>query len=270
MDIKVTFLGTGTSQGVPVIGCDCVVCRSLDFRDKRLRSSVHVQVGDLSLVIDTGPDFRQQMLRANIRRLDAVLFTHEHKDHTAGLDDVRPFNFKQQRDMPLYARQHVIEQLKREFAYAFAEHKYPGVPQLKVHVIDNQPFTIEGVEIIPIEVMHYKLPVLGYRIGDFAYITDANHIAPEEKEKLKGLDVLVLNALRRKEHISHFTLEQALAIIEELKPQRAYLIHISHQMGLHREVEAELPPNVRLAYDGLCLSIPCGESQYTHVQKGSH
>lgn len=268
MEIKVTFLGTGTSQGVPVIGCDCAVCRSLDFRDKRLRSSVHLQVGGLSLVIDTGPDFRQQMLRANVLHLDAVLFTHEHKDHTAGLDDVRPFNFKQGKDMPLYARPHVIEQLKREFAYAFAEHKYPGVPQLKVHPIDHAPFFIEGVKIIPVEVMHYKLPVLGYRIGSFAYITDANYIAPEEKEKLRGLDVLVLNALRRKEHISHFTLEEALALIEELQPCRAYLTHISHQLGLHREVEAELPARVRLAYDGLCVSVAY-ESEHEEESQSS-
>lgn len=255
MSIKVTFLGTGTSQGVPVIGCHCEVCRSLDFRDKRLRSSVHLEVNGLSLVIDTGPDFRQQMLRANIQHLDAVLFTHEHKDHTAGLDDIRPFNFRQKKAMPLYARAHVIEQLKREYAYAFEEQQYPGVPQLAIHRIDNRPFHVGGVEVVPVEVMHYRLPVLGFRVGSFAYITDANHIPESEKEKLRGVDVLVLNALRQQSHISHFTLQEALLLADELEAKQAYFTHISHQMGRHAEVEKQLPANRYLAYDGLQLYI---------------
>ncbi|MFN8356422.1 MAG: MBL fold metallo-hydrolase [Spirosomataceae bacterium] len=253
--MRITFLGTGTSQGVPVIACDCEVCRSLDFRDKRLRVSVHLEVAGKSLVIDTGPDFRQQMLRERIKTLDAVIFTHEHKDHTAGLDDVRAYNFKQQKDMPVYGHRRVLDQIQREFAYAFAERKYPGVPMILLQEIQNEPFVVEGVSLLPIEVMHHKLPVFGYRIGDFAYITDANAIAEEELIKLEGLQVLVLNALQKTHHISHFTLEQALSMIERIKPKQAYLTHMSHKMGLHAEVENELPPNVFLAYDGLRLQV---------------
>jgi len=251
----VTFLGTGTSQGVPVIGCQCEVCRSLDFRDKRLRTSIHIEVDGKSLVVDTGPDFRQQMLRERIQKLDAVLFTHEHKDHTAGLDDVRGFNFKQRRDMPIYGRKHVLEQIKREYAYAFAEKKYPGVPMIETNIITNEPFTAAGIDILPIDVLHYKLPVFGFRIGDFTYVTDANYISPEEKEKIKGSKVFVLNALQKEKHISHYTLDEALAVVEELQPEQTYLIHMSHRMGLHQAINDELPPNVRLAYDGLKVSI---------------
>lgn len=253
--MNITLLGTGTSQGVPVIACECDVCRSLDHRDKRLRVSVWVEVHGKSFVIDTGPDFRQQMLRHTVRSLDAVVFTHQHKDHTAGLDDVRAFNFKQGRDMPLYASQPVLNQIKSEYYYAFEMNKYPGVPQLRLHAIENRPFAVEGIDFIPIEVMHHRLPVFGYRIGDFAYITDANYIADSELEKLDGVRVLVLNALQKEPHISHFTLSQALDLIDRLNVPAAYLTHISHKMGLHTAVERELPPHVRLGYDGLRLTL---------------
>jgi phosphoribosyl 1,2-cyclic phosphate phosphodiesterase len=254
--MKITFLGTGTSQGVPVIACDCEVCLSTNQKDKRLRSSVLIESEETTVVIDTGPDFRQQMLREQVQKLDAVVYTHEHKDHVAGMDDVRAFNYKQKKDMDIYASSRVQEALIREFPYVFSEYKYPGVPQVKLHTVElGEPFSIGDLELEAIEVMHYKLPVYAYRIADFAYVTDANYIGEEEKEKLKGCEVLVINALRRKEHISHFTLDQALAMIEELKPQRAYLTHISHYMGLHNEVSKELPPNVEIAYDGLQLSL---------------
>lgn len=253
--MKVTFLGTGTSQGIPVIGCTCAVCKSLDFRDKRLRTSIHISVDGKSLVVDTGPDFRQQMLRENISHLDAVLYTHEHKDHTAGLDDIRPFNFRQKGDIPVYGRQQVIDQLKIEFAYAFKEKKYPGVPQIATNVISNKSFSIDGTAIEPIEVFHYKLPVFGFRIKDFTYVTDASSISDSEMDKMRNSDVLVLNALQIEEHISHFTLSEALEVIRELQPRKAYLIHISHKLGLHEEISSELPEGVELAYDGLKIEI---------------
>ncbi len=252
---KVTFLGTGTSQGIPMIACDCTVCKSTDERDKRLRVSIHVEIGGKSFIIDTGPDFRQQVLRAGIKRLDAVLYTHEHKDHTAGMDDVRGFNYHQKSTIPLYARAQVIEQLKREFAYAFGENKYPGAPEIDVYEIDGTPFTVQGIAIQPIFVKHYYLDVLGFRFGNFAYVTDANAIAPEEQDKLRGLDVLVINALRKTTHVSHFTLAEALEVIADLQPKQAYITHISHQMGLHAAVNEELPPNVSLAHDGLVLNF---------------
>jgi len=240
-----------------MIGCDCPVCRSLDPRDQRLRVSVHVAVQGRSLVIDTGPDFRQQMLRARITQLDAVLFTHEHKDHTAGLDDIRAFNFRQQQEIPVFAEPRVIRQLHQEFAYIFAEQKYPGVPQVRVHAIesDTAPFDVLGLPVQPLRALHYRLPVLGFRIGGFVYLTDANYLAPETLDLLRGADTIVLNALRREPHISHFTLAQAVEILEELAPRRAYLTHISHQLGRHREVEAELPAWIRLAYDGLKVEV---------------
>lgn len=253
--MKVTFLGTGTSQGVPVIGCTCQTCSSLDFRDKRLRTSIHIEVDDNSFVIDTGPDFRQQMLREKIEQLDAVIFTHEHKDHTAGLDDIRAYNFRQKKDMPLYARAQVIEQLKQEFSYAFKEKKYPGVPQILTHEITNTPFEVQDTKFTPINVLHYKLPVFGYRIKDFTYITDANYIAEEEKAKIKGSKVIVLNALQKEEHISHFNLEGAIEIAQELGAEETYLLHISHKMGPHKKTEKLLPDNIHLAYDGLSLDI---------------
>ncbi|MFT4032765.1 MAG: MBL fold metallo-hydrolase [Siphonobacter sp.] len=254
--MQITILGTGTSQGVPVIGCTCPVCRSLDYRDKRLRVSVHVEVNGRSFIIDTGPDFRTQALREHIIHLDAVLFTHAHKDHTAGLDDIRPFNFRQNSDIPLYGEANVLDQIQMEFSYAFAENKYPGVPRLRLEPIIHEPFEVLGIEVTPIRVMHHRLPVYGFRIQDFCYITDANFIPEEEYPKFKNCRVLILNALHKgPKHLSHFTLPEALAIIERIKPERAYITHISHSMGLHREVETELPPNVRLAYDGLRLTF---------------
>lgn len=249
------MLGTGTSQGVPVIGCTCKVCRSVDYRDNRLRVSVHLQVGDKSFIIDSGPDFRQQVLRERIRRLDAVVFTHEHKDHTAGLDDIRAYNFLQNKDMPLYGEARVLEQLKREFAYIFSGIPYPGIPRVDMFPVTAEPFEIDGVPFIPIRVMHYKLPVLGYRIGDFSYITDANYIAPEELNKLRGSKVIVLGALRQESHISHFSLQEAVDLLKDLAPEQAYLTHISHLMGLHREVEETLPNFIRLGYDGQQIKI---------------
>lgn len=253
--MKITFLGTGTSQGVPVIACTCEVCRSLDYRDKRLRSSVLVETPEFQIIIDTGPDFRQQMLRERVSRLDAVLFTHAHKDHTAGMDDIRSFNFLQKKEMPVFGQSHTMDQLKAEFSYIFSDNKYPGIPQVSLNPITNEPFEINGREIIPIEVMHHKLPVFGFRIGDFTYITDANFISDEEKEKIKGSEVLVLNALQKTEHISHFTLDEAIALADELKPKKAYFTHISHKLGLHGAVSKELPENVYLANDGFVIEI---------------
>lgn len=251
--MKITFLGTGTSQGVPVIGCRCEVCTSLDFRDKRLRTSVWVEVDDLKIVIDTGPDFRQQMLRFGTRQLDAVLFTHSHKDHIAGLDDVRAFNFLQKKDMPVFGSRATLDRISEEFYYSFDKNPYPGVPRLTKVVIENKPFMVGGVEVTPIQVMHHKMPVFGFRIGDFTYITDANYIAEEEREKILGSRVLVINALQRESHISHFTLPQALEVISDLQVPRAYLTHISHRLGRHSSVE--LPPHVSLAHDGLQIEI---------------
>jgi phosphoribosyl 1,2-cyclic phosphate phosphodiesterase len=251
--LTVTFLGTGTSQGVPVIGCECEVCQSVDFQDNRLRSSIHIEVGGLSLVIDTGPDFRQQMLNQRIKKLDAVLFTHEHKDHTAGMDDIRSFNFLQRKDMPIYAHNRVFDQLKKEFSYVFAENRYPGVPRVEVHPIDGSPFHLQDTTVIPIQVMHHKLPVFGFRIKDFTYITDANYISPEEMDKIRGSRTLVLNALQKTPHMSHFTLEEALEMISELKPARTFLTHISHKLGKHRDISKELPEGVQLAFDGLSI-----------------
>jgi phosphoribosyl 1,2-cyclic phosphate phosphodiesterase len=253
--MKITFLGTGTSQGIPVIACDCAVCHSSDARDNRLRTSIWIQVHGKSFIIDTGPDFRQQMLRANVRNITAVLFTHQHKDHTAGLDDIRAYNHRQQRDIPLYGRQSVLNQIKGEFSYAFSEQRYPGVPHFELYPIENHPFTVEGVVITPIEVMHHKLAVYGYRIGDFTYITDANFISEEEQEKIKGSRILVLDTLQKEPHLSHFTLAQSLDLIDKLNVPQAYLIHMSHKLGKHAHVEAELPPHVRLSYDGLVVEL---------------
>lgn len=253
--MKITFLGTGTSQGIPVIACDCDVCRSIDFKDKRLRSAIHIQTDTTSVIVDVGPDFRQQVLGNNIKHLDAVLLTHEHKDHTAGLDEVRSFNFKQQMDMPVYGRKPVLEQIKTEFAYIFSADKYPGTPRVNLVEIENTPFHVNDLEFEPVEVMHYKLPVYGFRIGKFAYITDAKTISKEEKKKLFGLDVLVLNALQKEAHISHLTLAEALELIKEQQPKKAYLTHISHNLGLAQEVEPALPEGVSLAFDGLQIEV---------------
>lgn len=240
---------------MPVIACGCETCLSVDPRDKRLRASILIEMDGHTIVIDTGPDFRTQMLRENVKDLDAVLFTHEHKDHTAGLDDIRSFNYIKQKPMDVYAEASVVRSLKMEFAYIFAEKKYPGVPQVEIHTIENQNFSIDGIAIIPVRAMHFKLPVLGFRVGDFTYITDANYISEEEKEKVIGTRHLVIGALRKQKHISHFSLEEALKLIAELSPKRAYITHISHQMGMYEPVQAELPPGVMLAYDGLTIEI---------------
>jgi len=249
----ITFLGTGTSQGVPVIGCPCTVCQSLDFRDQRFRTSIQIAVQGQSFVVDTGPDFRMQMLREGIKKLDAVLFTHEHKDHTAGLDDIRPFNFYQKADIPIFGRKTVLEQLQREYAYIFNDKKYPGVPQVACVEIDQHPFQINGIAITPIPVLHYKLPVLGFRVGDFSYITDANQIPEESYALLEGTEILVLNALQKEPHIAHFTLDQAIEQALRIGAKKTYFTHISHRLGKHVAVEKELPEGIFLAYDGLKL-----------------
>lgn len=254
--MKVTFLGTGTSSGVPVLTCCCEVCQSLDFRDKRTRVSVHVEVDNLSLIIDTGPDFRAQALKASIQNIDAVLFTHEHKDHTAGLDDIRPYNYLYgHKSVPVYGRKQVLHQLKQEFHYAFTEEKYPGVPVIGLEVIENSPFKIIDTLIQPIEVMHHHLPVFGFRIKDFTYITDANFISEEEKKKIVGSKVLVLNALQIGKHISHFNLEEAVELAKELNIETTYFTHISHKLGRHSDISQNLPPNIKLAYDGLKIGL---------------
>ncbi len=254
--MKVTLLGTGTSQGVPVIGCDCEVCTSLDFRDQRFRASIHIEVNGLSLVVDTGPDFRMQMLRAGIKKLDAVLMTHEHKDHTAGLDDIRPFNFLQKKDMPVFGKPNVLKQIKQEFAYIFSGNRYPGVPQVEAIEIDDSEFVIGGVQITPIPVMHYKLPVLGFRIKDFTYITDANYISEESLALIEGTDTLILNALQKESHISHFTLAEAVAMAQKIGARKTYFTHISHRLGLHSKVDAELPEGIALGYDNQVIILP--------------
>ena len=253
--MNITFLGTGTSQGIPVIACDCKVCTSENPKDNRLRTSILIEENNQTIVIDTGPDFRQQMLRENVQKLDAIVFTHQHKDHVAGMDDIRAFNYKFKKDMDIYCTAEVEEALIREFPYVFSAYKYPGVPEIKVHNIKNEPFIINGVELIPIEGLHYKLPVFGYRIKDFVYLTDVSFVSEREKEKMKGAEVIVLDALRKTPHISHFTMEQAVELLEELKPKQGYLIHISHLMGLHNEVVKELPNFIKPAHDGLILEL---------------
>ncbi|GAB3315622.1 MBL fold metallo-hydrolase [Larkinella ripae] len=250
----VTLLGTGTSSGVPLIGCACEVCRSIDFRDKRLRTSIHLDIDGKSFVVDTGPDFRQQMLRTGIQRLDAVLFTHEHKDHTAGLDEVRAYNFLQGKDVPVYGHKRVLSQLQTEYAYIFADKKYPGIPRIRLHEISNESFDIEGIPFTPIDVLHHRLPVFGYRIFNFTYLTDLNYISDEELEKVYGTQILVLDALQIEPHLSHFTLDQAVALVERIQPEQTYFVHMSHKIGLHREVEKRLPPAIRLGYDGLKIN----------------
>ena len=253
--LKITFLGTGTSQGVPLIGCQCAVCQSDDSRDKRLRSSIHIQSAETSIVIDSGPDFRQQMLRARINKLDAIVFTHGHKDHTAGFDDIRAYNFLQQKDMEVYCDKAVESVLKKDFDYVFADLKYPGVPKANLHRIDIKGFTIGDLHILPIDLLHYKLPVYGFRVGDFTYITDANYISETEKEKVKGSKILVLNALRREPHISHFTLDEAIALAHEIGAEQTYFTHMSHQLGRHKEINKSLPSHIQLAYDGLQIEV---------------
>jgi phosphoribosyl 1,2-cyclic phosphate phosphodiesterase len=250
--LKITFLGTGTSQGVPVIACRCSVCTSADYQNNRLRCSVMLEVDNKVIVIDSGPDFRMQMLREEVQ-LDAILFTHEHKDHVAGLDDVRAFNFKHDKEIDVYAETRVQLALKNEFSYIFSGINYPGLPRVILHDIPNEEILVQGVSVLPIRAMHYKLPVFGFRVGDFSYLTDAKTITAEEKEKMKGSKILVLNALRKEDHISHFTLSEAIALAQEVGAEQTYFTHISHQLGLHDEVQAELPEGMFLAYDGLKL-----------------
>lgn len=253
--MKITFLGTGTSQGVPIIACQCPICLSNNPKDNRLRSSLLFQMHNGNLVIDSGPDFRQQMLRQQVTDLRALLFTHGHKDHTAGMDDIRAFNYILQKPIDIYADATTIQVLKKDFDYAFSEKKYPGVPELEIHEITNQPFYIDQTLITPIEVLHYKLPVYGFRINDFTYITDANYISETEKNKIKGSRILVLNALRKEPHISHFSLSEAISLAQEIGAEQTYFTHISHQLGLHDEVQSQLPENIYLAYDGLTIEI---------------
>jgi phosphoribosyl 1,2-cyclic phosphate phosphodiesterase len=253
--LRITFLGTGTSIGVPVITCDCKVCLSADHRDKRMRTSVMLEVNGLTFVIDCGPDFRQQMLRQKVRNLDAVIFTHEHRDHIAGLDDVRAFNYVLNKKIDIYGTERVMEAIRIEFPYIFSESRYFGAPQLTVHPINDRPFTIQGVEFIPISVLHEKLPVTGFRVGDFCYITDASYISEAELKKIKGSRIIVLNALRNSRHVSHFSVPEAVEILKKLEPEAAFLTHLSHFVGLHEEVNKNLPGFIQLAYDGLEIII---------------
>jgi phosphoribosyl 1,2-cyclic phosphate phosphodiesterase len=255
--VKITFLGTGTSQGVPVIACDCPTCTSTDPHDNRLRTSLLLEYEGVTLLFDAGPDFRQQMLREKVKKLDAILITHEHKDHIAGMDDVRAFNYKSQDAVDIYAEERVQKAIKREFSYVFTEYQYPGIPKMRLNDIPDYMFTIKGIKIIPVRVRHMNMEILGFRIGDFAYITDANYIPEHSKERLFGVKYLVVNALRKEKHISHFSLREAIDFIREISPRKAFLTHISHQMGLHKEVSEELPPGIMLGYDG--LSLVCNE-----------
>ena len=250
---RLTFLGTGTSQGIPMIGCGCEVCKSQDPRDKRLRASVLVEHGGLRVLVDAGPDFRYQMLRAGVSSLDAILLTHNHKDHTGGLDDIRAFNYHEKRATQIYCEKYVEESLRKEYSYAFEEIKYPGAPEWDVHIIDEKPFTIKGVEITPIRGRHFKLPVLGYRFGNIAYCTDMNHIPEEEYSKLQGLDHFIINCVRRGRHISHYSLEQAMEVAEKVGAKHSWLTHLSHQLPCHEELTKELPEGILPAFDGLVI-----------------
>lgn len=254
--MTITFLGTGTSQGVPVIACNCEVCKSHDPHDKRLRSSILIETEGKNIVIDSGPDFRYQMLRADVQHLDAIIFTHEHKDHVAGMDDVRAFNYLQQTPTDVYAIERVQQALKREFIYIFDNAGYPGIPQINLHTIRKEDvFHIGSLAVTPIEVLHYKLPVLGFRIGDFTYITDAKTIAPEEVEKIRGTKTLVINALQKQTHISHFTFDEAIAFAQSIGAEKTYFTHISHRLGKHHIISQELPDGIELAYDSLQLHL---------------
>jgi phosphoribosyl 1,2-cyclic phosphate phosphodiesterase len=254
--MKITFLGTGTSQGVPVVACSCDVCLHGSLKDKRLRSSVLIEAGEQHIVIDAGPDFRQQLLRENICRLDAILITHRHKDHIAGLDDVRSFNWFTGRSMPVYATAKDQERIRQEFSYAFSDTKYPGVPSFDLKTITEEKFNLGQLEIQPLEILHMKMEIMGFRIGDFAYLTDTNYIPGEVISRLSDCKVVVVSALRHEKHISHYTLEEAVEVLSFIRPERAYLTHLSHLMGFHDQVEEKLPPFIRIAYDGLSFEIP--------------
>lgn len=253
---SITILGSGSSQGVPMIGCRCEVCSSTDPRDKRLRSSALIEIGDRAkIVIDSSMDFRYQMLRENISAIDAILFTHGHKDHTGGLDDVRAFNYFLKKGVDIYAEERVKNVLMKDYDYAFNHKRYPGVPEIAMHTITTDEFTINGVTIVPIRGWHYKLPILGFRIENICYLTDLNRLDDDQIEKIKGIEVLVVNALRHEPHISHFSLSEALSLIEKIEPKRAFLTHISHQLGRYCDIEPALPQNVHLAYDRLKINI---------------
>ena len=255
--MKVTFLGTGTSQGVPVIACNCGVCSSDDSHDRRLRTSALVEIGGKNILIDIGPDFREQMLRTHTTHLDAILITHHHRDHVAGIDDIRSFNYVQKQPMDIYSSSITLDVLQRDYHYIFEKHQFSGLPEANLHAVEtDKPFYVaDNILVTPIAVMHKDLPIFGYRIGDFAYITDANFIADEEMARLQGTKTLVINALRKEKHFSHYSLPEALDVIHRINPEKAYITHISHMMGLHAEVQKELPPNVHLAYDGLTITI---------------
>jgi phosphoribosyl 1,2-cyclic phosphate phosphodiesterase len=249
--VKITFLGTGTSQGVPVIACDCPTCKSDDPRDNRLRTSLLLEIDQMTIIFDAGPDFRQQMLREKVMRLDAIILTHEHKDHIAGMDDMRAFNYKTQDAIDIFAEERVLKEVRNEFSYVFAEHQYPGVPKMRLNDIPPYPFHVKSIEVIPIRLFHYRLPIYGFRIGDFAYITDANYIPEESMEKLFGVKYLVINALRKEKHISHFSLMEAVEHIKKISPKRAFITHVSHQMGKWADISGELPPEIMIAWDGM-------------------
>ncbi len=251
--MKITFLGTGTSTGVPEIGCQCAVCTSTDKRDWRMRTSLLIETEGQRILLDCGPDFRWQMIKNQIYHLDAVLISHEHYDHVGGLDDLRPFC--KIKDMDIYTESNVVNAIITRMPYAFREFKYPGVPKLSLHIVDEKPFKAAGTEIIPIRVFHGQLPILGFRIGNMAYLTDVKDLPESEFEKLKDLDALVITALRKGAHPTHLSLEESLGYIEKIAPKTAYLIHMSHRIGLYREVEKELPPHVHLSYDGLEIQL---------------
>jgi len=253
--ITITFLGTGTSIGVPVITCDCVVCTSADPRDNRTRASVMIEVDDEVFVIDCGPDFRMQMLRENVRNLSAIIFTHEHRDHIAGLDDVRAFNYVLNKRIDIYGLDRTLEMVRVEFPYIFTPQRYFGAPQINMNIIDSNPFVIDGYNFIPLTVYHDKLPILGFRFGDFTYITDASRVDDAELEKAKGSKVVVVNALRNSKHSSHFSVEEAVALIEKLNPEQGYLTHMSHFIGKHEDLDTRLPENIHPAYDGLRVEL---------------